>query len=593
MRLSNDKVLSKRLYHWVDEMDADVLRALVALLRARSTDLTDVEAKAAAGGFPKSVRDTLSAFSNDRGGTIILGLDEGTNFGLADGFDPIRVRDALATACADDLEPPVRAEIDIVELDHGTVVVAEVAELDPRFKPCFVKARGEYNGSFTRGGDGDRRLTDFEIHLLHTNRGQPDDDRDPVPGAVLADLDDLAVESLLRRVRQRQRRAFSDLDDLTVLRRLNVITADHVPTLGGMLALGSYPQQFYPQLNATFVVYPGLTAEDVTPQGPRFLDNRTFDGPIPSIVDEAVAAVLRNTSVRSFVEGTGRRDVYDYPVEALREVIVNALIHRDYSPYSRGTPVQIILYADRLTVANPGGLFGAVTEDDLGGEGVSSTRNPVLVKLLQDVRMPESDRTICENRASGIPTMLRELRRTGSALPEFHNRINRFKVVLPRHALLTPGNMRWIDSLGIVGLSATQHMALAQMHEGGAITNQSMRNFGLDARRATTELTDLVTRGLAVRIGERRHARYVLAPTNEQLPWQPDSPTSPDPSDRETAILNALGSAALSRREIQKATGINQIATIRTLDALIASGKVEATAPPRSPHRRYRRTSET
>lgn len=291
------------------------LKALVALLRARSSDLSDVEAKAAANGMPRSVRDTISAFANDRGGTIVLGLDERANFTRADGFDPVRIRDALAGACADEVEPPVRAEIDIVDFDGGAVVVAEIPELDPRFKPCYVKARGEYNGSFTRGGDGDRRLTDFEIHLLHTNRGQPDDDRQAVPTAQLSDLDPVAVDFLLRRIRQRQRRAFDGLDDMTALRRLNVLTPDDkgdgttpVPTLAALLALGSYPQQFFPQLNATFIVYAGLSAEDVPPGGPRFLDNRTFEGPIPYIVEEAVAAVLRNTSVRSFVEGTGRRD---------------------------------------------------------------------------------------------------------------------------------------------------------------------------------------------------------------------------------------------------------------------------------------------
>lgn len=571
-------------------MNPAELRGLVALLRARATDLTDLEAKTAVGGLPKSVRDTISAFSNDRGGTVILGLDERADFALAEGFDPVRIRDALASACADDLEPPVRADVDIVDLGGGAVVVTEIPELDPRFKPCYVKARGEYNGSFTRGGDGDRKLTDFEIHLLHTNRGQPDDDRWTVSGAALADLDGLSVNFLLRRVRQRQRRAFDGLDDEAVLLRLNVIAPDStgqlVPTLGGLLALGQYPQQFFPQLNATFVVYPGLSAEDIPTSGPRFLDNRTFEGSIPYIVDEAVAAVLRNTSVRSFVEGTGRRDVYDYPVEALREVIVNALVHRDYSPYSRGTPVQIILYADRLAVANPGGLFGAVTEDDLGGEGVSSSRNSILVKLLQDVQLPDSDRTVCENRASGIPTMLREMRLAGSAPPEFHNRINRFKVIFPRHALLTSETMEWIEGMGATGLSATQQMAVAQMREGRAITNQSMRNLGLEGRRATIELADLVARGLAVRIGERRHSRYVLAPpTGRASDMEGTSST-----DRESAVLFALSSRQdMSRRDIEVATGLGQIAVLRTLESLIASGRVEATAPPRSPLRRYRR----
>lgn len=70
------------------------------------------------------------------------------------------------------MEPPIRAAIDIVRLDGGSVVVAEVAELDPRYKPCYVKSRGEYGGSFTRVGDGNRRLTDLDIHLLHTPTGQ-------------------------------------------------------------------------------------------------------------------------------------------------------------------------------------------------------------------------------------------------------------------------------------------------------------------------------------------------------------------------------------------------------------------------------------
>lgn len=102
-------------------------------------------------------------------------------------------------------------------------------------------------------------------------------------------------------------------------------------------------------------------AQDIPINGPRFLDNRSFDGPIPVIVDEVVTAVLRNTSVRSFVDGAGRTDIYDYPAEVVREAVANALLHRDYSPYSRGTPVQITLYADRMVVASAGGLFGAIT----------------------------------------------------------------------------------------------------------------------------------------------------------------------------------------------------------------------------------------
>jgi len=596
-------------------MEEPELRTLVTLLRHRATDLPDLEAKAAAGGLPKSVRETLSAFSNDRGGVLLLGLDERADFAFVTPFDAPKIRNDLASICSTDLEPPVRATIEIMDIDGHQLVVAEVPELSPNIKPCYVKARGEYAGSFTRSGDGDRRLTDFEIHLLHTNRGQPQDDRAPVPGATPADLDPDAVSALLRRVRARQPRAFRDLDDETALRRLNVLTPTQsptlAPTLAGMLALGSYPQQFYPQLNATFVVYPGRSADEAPLGAPRFLDNRGFDGPIPVIVDDALTAVMRNMSISARIEGAGRIDSYDYPVEALREAVVNALAHRDYSPYSHGTAVQIVMYADRLTISSPGGLYGTVNEADLGSEGVSSTRNPVLMRLLQDVVLPGTDRTVCENRGSGIPTMVRETRRAGSALPEFRTRINRFTVTFPKHALLDDETLHWIQGLG-PALTPAQQMALALMKRGRSVTNQTLRNLGLDARHATTELGQLVQYGLAVRIGERRHSRYRLAePAMDEVPTPPTgissgrlprlataapaalslgAGTDPPTENRRKVLLAALSPGVeMSRRELQDVTGIAQATLGRLLAELVAEGVIVATAPSRSPHRRYRR----
>ncbi|WP_212996358.1 ATP-binding protein [Winogradskya consettensis] len=337
-------------------------------------------------------------------------------------------------------------------------------------------------------------------------------------------------------------------------------------------------------MNATFVVYPGLSARDIPANGPRFLDNRSFDGPIPVIVDEAVTAVLRNTSVRSFVEGSGRTDVYDYPAEAVRQAVANALLHRDYSPYFRGAPVQITLFADRLVVANPGGLFGAVTEEDLGGDGVTSTRNSVLARLLQDVRQPETGRMVSENRASGIPTMLRELSLVGSPPPEFDSRITRFRVTMPRDALLGDETMTWIAGLGQQGLTPTQHIALAEMHAGRPVTDGTMRNLGLAAPRAANELSDLITRGLVVRIGERGHARYLLAPETPE-----PSPAASESSAEELVWRALADGSELSRRDLQERTGVTWTRVLRVLRSLEQQGKIIATAPVRSPLRRYRR----
>ena len=204
-------------------MDTEGLNRLVAELRSVRADTHSVEVKSAVRKLPKSLAETLSAFSNSAGGTVILGLDEGMGFRPDPGFDALRTREALARACADDIHPQVRSVIEILPFEGAQVVVTEVPEISPLSKPAYVRGRGEYQGSFIRGGDGDRKLSDYEVALLHANRGQPRDDREPVTGASIGDLDDDAVSALLQRMRRRQPRAFRPVSDQVALRRLGVL----------------------------------------------------------------------------------------------------------------------------------------------------------------------------------------------------------------------------------------------------------------------------------------------------------------------------------------------------------------------------------
>ena len=592
-------------------LDPD-LASLVRLLRQRATDLPAVEAKAAGGGLPKSARETLSAFSNDRGGVLLLGLDEGSGFQPAAGFDAAKIRDDLASMCSDALEPPVRADIQIEDFEGKQVVVATVPELVPDAKPCFVKTRGITGGSYTRGGDGDRLMTAYEIYLLHANRGQPLDDHELVSDASVADLDRDAVDRLLRRVRNRELGAFGAVDDEVALLRLGVLrrAADHVGvTVAGLLTLGQWPQQFFPQLCVTFIAVPG-TYKDAIPEGaPRFTDNATIRGPIPTMIEETVRVILRNTRTSGRIRGLGREDIGDYPVEALREAVTNALAHRDYSQHARGTQVRVELYVDRLVIRNPGGLFGTVTPDDLGQEGVSSSRNGYLIPLLADVYLPGTDQVVADNRGSGIPDMLARLRRADLTLPTFDSRLSRFTVTFPKHNLLTAETLRWIEGLGQPGLSRGQISALALMREGRQVSNGTLRQLGLDSREATNALADLVARGLAYRSGGRRYAEYLLdaAALTETFRQQPEldldasttDPSSSGPQSRarrrydRSAEIEALfaGGGTLTSAQVATTTSLGQAMTNRYLTRLVKAGRLEATAPPRSPSRAYRRAS--
>lgn len=412
-------------------MTTDELADLIDDLRRSGTDTLRVEAKRAERELPKRLWETLSAFANTRGGgTLILGLDESAGLVATGVRVPAKVMQDLASVCGE-MEPPVRAAIDVHVIDGQSLVVAEIPETDVTQKPCYYRGAGLTNGAFVRVGDGDRKLTPYEVQLMLASRGQPREDETPVPEATPADLDADLVAGLLQRLRHAETTYFRQLDDDRALQVLKVLVRHEdrwVPSLGGLLALGTYPQQFFPQLDVTFVAYPSPMIGAPGPRGERFLDNRRFDGSIPRLVRPVLDALERHMSRRAIVQGALRADEWEYPETAVREALVNALVHRDLSAAARGTPVQIQLFPDRLTLLNSGGLFGPVTADRLGVEGVSAARNQVLMKLLEDTVIPEENRLVCENRGSGISAMLAILNRAGLPAARFSDRIATFEV---------------------------------------------------------------------------------------------------------------------------------------------------------------------
>jgi ATP-dependent DNA helicase RecG len=120
-----------------------------------------------------------------------------------------------------------------------------------------------------------------------------------------------------------------------------------------------------------------------TPAGGRFIDNQRFEGPILEIIDRAEKHIVVAMRKSSLIEGVLRRDIPEYPQEALREAIANAVAHRDYSSYVRGSYIQVRMFADRLEVQSPEGLFGNVTVDNIEEE--HSTRNARLMRMMEEV----------------------------------------------------------------------------------------------------------------------------------------------------------------------------------------------------------------
>lgn len=541
----------------------------MAALRSFGSEVVDIEAKSAVNGLPKSIRSTISAFSNTDGGVLLFGVDEEDGFSTVDLADPGQLATDLAAALNDEFEPPVRALINLMDFEGRTVVVAEIPGIPFEQRPCFYKGAGISAGSWTRSGATNRKLTSYEVHVLIASRGQPRDDERPVAGTSINDLDDESLNRFVARLRATRPNAFGDLDDRDILRRTRVLVDDdgqEVLSRAGLLSLGVYPQEWFPQLNLTFVHYPD---DSPTAGTTRFLDNVAIDGTIPTMVRGALAAITRNLARRSVITGAGRADVLEYPEPAIREAIANALVHRDLSPLAEGSQVQVELYPSRLVVKNPGGLHGPVTVDRLFEDGLSSSRNARLLRLLEEVPIPGEDRTVVENRGSGIRTMVQALRAAGMNLPVFDNEIGHFTVTFPNHTLLGEDTVRWIEGLGQPDLSDSQIVALATMRLGEVLDNPSYRRLtGVDSRIATAELQDLVGRELAVQSGERRWARYSLPPRQSDR-------RRLSPGDRREEILGAIGHETLSAKEIADQTGI-PVKTVRHwLKRLRDEGRVQ------------------
>jgi ATP-dependent DNA helicase RecG len=570
-------------------MIADELAEIVENLRILGSDVTDVEVKKAQGGLPKGVRESLSALSNTRGGTIILGLDEVSRFTATGLSDSAKMAKDFAATCSDEMEPPLRPFIQIHQFEGVHILVAEVPELDASQRPCYYKGAGITKGSFTRVHDGDRQLSSYEVQMMLSSRGQPREDEQPLAEASVDDLDQSLVASFVLRLRHNRPYVYSELETIDVLRRAKVVTTDpggrDTPTVAGLLALGRYPQYHLPQIMLTVVSYPTESGPDAA-SGIRFLDNVAVEGPIPVMVRDAMNALRRNMSRRSVVVGAGRQDTWEYPETALREAITNALVHRDLSPASRGTQVQIEMFPDRLVIRNPGGLFGPVTVERLGEEGVSSSRNATLLKILEDTSIPGEDRTVCENRGSGIRAMLNALRKAGMSAPRFDDRISSFTVIFPNHTLLSDEVLSWLESLGETGLTDSQCIALAMLREGAVLDNATYRTAtGLDSRIATAELQDLVARELVTQTGTRRWAKYQSSSGLHEIRHRRLSP-----ADRREEMLGALGTDTLSRSELAERTGLSDQTVRRWLAILRKEGLIETTeASTSSKNTKYRR----
>lgn len=365
-------------------------------------------------------------------------------------------------------------------------------------------------------------MSQLEEQEFLAARQHPTFDRLPVAGASVADLNPELVADFAKTVQQRDQRGLGQFAGEELLRRAGILTGDDVPTRAGLLALGIYPQQWFPG----FVIQAAVERLPGDPLSVRARNHVIVSGPIPHMLDSIMDWAGRNLDT-SIVDRPGGRvvDVHAYPLVAFRELVTNALLHRDLDEWSMGMPVQVRLRSDRLIIGNPGGLYG-ITVDRLGRVPVTSARNQWLVRICQYLRSPEYGDRVIEGLATGMPTIAHSLAEAGLPPARYDDAGIRFTAVLrqqsrnPDHPG-APGQTSVTAEADSPELQLTSHRArttaaerIVEILQNGPLGLADLQSrLGLSPAGTSKALRKLRDAGIVQQLGGRGQTTiYRLAP---------------------------------------------------------------------------------
>lgn len=403
-------------------MTVEELMEKLELIQKIKCETSTLEIKSAEQGCPQRLYDTLSSFSNqDDGGIIIFGVDEKQGYKEVGVYDPQDIQKKINEQCLQ-MEPVVRPLLTVLEKNDKFFISAEIPGADITDRPVFYQGKGRVKGSYTRVGDSDEPMTEYEVYSYEAYRKKYQDDIRAIDRVSFASLDQDLLERYIELLKKGKPRLAAISND--EIYELMSIKRDKRITLSAVMNFCPYPQAYFPQLCIIATVVPGTEVGTVGDQGERFTDNQRIEGNISDMLDGAMQFVNRNMRIKTIINPhTGKReDRPDYPITAVREAVLNALVHRDYSIHTEGIPIQLIMFDDRMEIRNPGGIYGRIKIDQLG-KVQPDTRNPVIASELEVLK-------VTENRYSGIPTIRRMMQEYNLQQPEFIDERGSFIVKL-------------------------------------------------------------------------------------------------------------------------------------------------------------------
>ncbi|MGA9350002.1 MAG: helix-turn-helix domain-containing protein [Anaerolineae bacterium] len=437
------------------------------------------------GTSARQLAESLMALANASGGAVLVGVDP-RSAKLQELKDTETARDkALEAAFLTD--PPLIIPLpEVVTLDDKDVLVITV----PPGLPHVYGLHGKY---LIRVGAQNKPLAPRSLRRLIIERGEISFESLVPPGATLDDID-----------WDKAGRYLASLEGLSAVtteealcNRGCLVRGDggYRPTNAGVLLFGIQPERFVKSNEIIVARYTGREMSDA-------FVREDIRGTLPDQIRRAEAFLVSNMKRGVRLVSLEREEQVEYPTKAVREAIVNAVAHRDYS--IRGDEIRIFMFSDRIEFYSPGRLPGHVTVDNIVQERFS--RNEVIVQVLADMGF-------IERLGYGIDRMIKLMRDYGLPAPRFQETAGGFRVTLYGYGegLVSEEEIdlsRWSH----LDLNERQEKALTYLLEKGRITNREYQELCPDVSSETIrrDLADLVNKNVLLKIGRKRATYYIF-----------------------------------------------------------------------------------
>ena len=412
--------------------------------------------------FGDEAIETIGAFSNAKGGTLLIGIkDSGKIIGFQIGNNTL---EEIANRIQSVTDPRLQPSFTILQYDNKSIVVIQVL---PR-TGAPVSVRGRY---FRRVTKTNQRMSHEEIMQAMVASSGLSWDTFIEPSATLSDLDLESVSQFITAVKKSGRRPMPDTaSDFEFLKKIELIQ-DNAPTRAALLLFGKNPDHYFPSAFLKIGRFRSLT---------HIVDDLEAHGTLSHQLDIALGWFRRTLTTEFAFTGNLQRDVlWEYPLNAIREALINVLCHRDYTS---GAHSQIRLYDDHLKIWNSGNLPPSLTPEMLLKEHDSIPRNRLIAEAFFYMGL-------IERWGSGTTRIADELHTAGFPAPEFESKSGRFQVIF--HKKTSEQSLKNPD------LSKSQLSAIQYVKDNGSISNTEYQNLtGLSKRTASRELSDLKLKGV-------------------------------------------------------------------------------------------------